>query len=61
MAIHTSAIVYTRGIPKTYNNFFFVAQANNTVPAPMNSYLRNYEFYNRNIINHTRSRWPWTP
>ena len=24
MAIHTSAIVYTRGIPKTYNNFFFV-------------------------------------
>lgn len=59
MAIHTSAIVYTRGIPKTYNNFFFVAQANNTIPAPMNSYLRNYQLYNRNITNPNRSRWPW--
>ena len=31
MAIHTSAITYTRGLPKNYNNFFFVAQANNTI------------------------------
>lgn len=54
MAIHTSSIVYTRGIPKTYNNFFFVAQANNTIPAPLHLYLRNYQFYNRNIINQTR-------
>ena len=59
MAIHTSAIVYTRGIPKTYNNFFFVSQANNTIPSPMSSYIRNYQFYNRNITNNTRSRWPW--
>lgn len=61
MAIHTSAITYTRGIPKNYNNFFFVAQANNVVPAPMSSYLRNFQFYNRNITNHSRNRWPWRP
>ena len=60
MAIHTSAITYTRGIPKTATNFFFVAQANNTIPAPMGLYLRNYQFYNRNIINPNRSRWPWS-
>lgn len=59
MAIHTSAITYTRGIPKTATNFFFVAQANNTIPAPMGLYLRNYQFYNRNAINQNRSRWPW--
>lgn len=61
MAIHTSAIVYTRGISNTYNNFFLVAQANNTIPAPMNLYLNNYQFYNRNVTNTTRNRWPWRP
>ena len=61
MAIHTSAITYTRGIPKTYNNFFFVAQANNTIPAPMGKYLRGYQFYNRNIISTSNYRWPWRP
>jgi hypothetical protein len=61
MAIHTSAIVYTRGVPKNYNNFFFVAQANNTIPAPMGSYLRNYQYYNRNITNPSHFRWPWRP
>jgi hypothetical protein len=61
MAIHTSAITYRRGVPDSYNNFYFIAQANNVVPAPMNLYLRNYQFYNRNIINKTRSRWPWKP
>ena len=48
MAIHTSAITYSRGIPKGYNNFFFVAQANNSVVQPMTLYLRGYQFYNRN-------------
>lgn len=60
MAIHTSAITYTRGVPKNYNNFFFVAQANNTIPVPISNYLRGFQYYNRNIINsNNRSRWPW--
>jgi len=60
MAIHTSAITYTRGIPNTYHNFFFVAQTNNVVPQPMNSYLRGYNFYNRNITNTSvLRRFPW--
>ena len=61
MAIHTSAIIYTRGVPKNYkSNFFFTAQANNTIVHPITSYLRNYNFYNRNIINPNRGRWPWS-
>jgi len=48
MAIHTSAITYSRGIPKDYNNFFFVAQANNSIVQPMTLYIRSYQFYNRN-------------
>ena len=56
MAIHTSAITYTRGIPKNYNNFFLVAQANNTIVQPMTLYLRGYQFYNRNITNATSGR-----
>ena len=63
MAIHTSAITYRRGIPNTYVNFFFVAQSNNSVPAPMSKYLRGYNFYNRNVWNNSnpRNRWPWRP
>ena len=61
MAIHTSAITYTRGIPKNYNNFFFVAQANNVIPAPMSSYLKGHQFYNRNITNtNARLTFPWS-
>ena len=56
MAIHTSAITYRRGIPKGYNNFFFVAQANNVVIQPMTLYLKGYQFYNRNITNATSGR-----
>jgi len=59
MAIHTSAITYRRGIPNNYVNFYLVAQANNVIPIPMSSYLKEYKFYNRNIINPTRNRWPW--
>ncbi len=59
MAIHTSAITYRRGIPNNYVNFYLVSQANNTIPVPMSLYLRNYSFYNRNITNPTRNRWPW--
>ena len=60
MAIHTSAIFYRRGIPNTYNNFAFVSQANNTVISPMSSYLRGYNFYNRNSINTNVKRpFPW--
>ena len=60
MAIHTSAITYTRGVPKNYNNFFFVAQANNTIPVPVSSYLKGFQYYNRNVMNvNNRSLWPW--
>ena len=61
MAIHTSAITYRRGIPDSYNNFFYVAQANNTIPVPMDKYLRGYQFYNRNVMTSSRYRWPWRP
>jgi hypothetical protein len=59
MAIHTSAITYRRGVPNGYNNFFFVSQANNTIPAPLSLYLRGYSFYNRNITNKSRYTFPW--
>jgi hypothetical protein len=63
MAIHTSSIIYTRGIPKRYmyNNFFLVAQTNNTIPVPMHKYLARYSFYNRNITNtsNRRNTFPW--
>ena len=61
MAIHTSAITYRRGIPNNYVNFYLVSQANNVIPVPMSKYLRNYQFYNRNIVNPTRNKWPWKP
>jgi hypothetical protein len=56
MAIHTSAITYRRGIPNNYNNFYLVAQANNSIIQPMFIYLRGYQFYNRNITNTTSGR-----
>jgi hypothetical protein len=61
MAIHTSAITYSRGVPKGYNNFYFVAQANNTIIQPMTIYLKNYQFYNRNVTSATSGRrtLPW--
>jgi|UniRef100_A0A6C0ICY4 hypothetical protein len=60
MGIHTSAIFYSRGVPNTYNNFAFVAQANNIIPAPMTKYTRSYNFYNRNITNtNIRRIYPW--
>lgn len=61
MAIHTSAITYSRGVPKGYNNFYFVAQANNVVVQPMTLYLRGYQFYNRNYTSYTSGRrtLPW--
>ena len=61
MAIHTSAITYRRGIPNSYNNFYFVAQTNNAIPSPMTRYLRRYIFYNRNIMTSSNYRWPWNP
>ena len=61
MAIHTSAITYRRGIPNNYTNFYFISQANNVIPSPMSSYLRGYQFYNRNVTNPSLNRWPWRP
>ena len=61
MAIHTSAITYSRGIPTNYKNFFFVAQANNTIPAPMSLYIKGFNFYNRNVSYAATGRqvYPW--
>ena len=61
MAIHTSAITYRRGIPNGYTNFYFVAQANNVIPAPMSLYIRGFDFYNRNVTYATSGRqtFPW--
>ena len=60
MAIHTSAITYSRGLPKNYYNFFFVAQANNTIISPLSKYIQGYSFYNRNITNTgARLTFPW--
>ena len=61
MAIHTSAITYRRCIPNNYNNFYFVAQANNVVPSPMNIYVKGYQYYNRNVTTSSNYRWPWRP
>jgi hypothetical protein len=59
MGIHTSAIFYRRGVPDNYNNFAFVAQANNTIVVPIGKYLRTYNFYNRNITNSKSNRRVW--
>jgi hypothetical protein len=60
MAIHTSAITYSRGLPKNYCNFFFIAQANNTIISPLSKYIQNYSFYNRNVTNtNVRINYPW--
>jgi len=61
MAIHTSSITYTRGIPKNYNNFFLIAQANNTIIQPMSLYMNKFNYYNRNVTPTTSTRYtfPW--
>ena len=62
MAIRTSAIFYRRGIPNNYNNFAFVAQANNNVVVPISQYLKGYQFFNRNKVNNNITRgtlFPW--
>ena len=60
MAIHTSAITYSRGVPKNSLNFFFVAQTNNTIISPLSKYIQGYSFYNRNITNtNPRITFPW--
>lgn len=61
MGIHTSAITYRRGIPNNYTNFFFVAQTNNAIPAPMAIYLSHFKFSMRNRTNPTKNVWPWNP
>jgi len=65
MPIRTTANTYTRGILRSengfYNNFFLVAQSNNTIVSPMSSYIRGYQFNNRNYINFNTSRRLWKP
>ena len=65
MPIRTTANTYTRGILRSengyYNNFFLVAQTNNTIISPMSSYIRGYQFNNRNYINFGPGRRLWKP
>lgn len=52
MPVRTSAIFYSRGVPKNATtNFAFVAQTNNTVISPMSKYIKSYNFFNRNYTN----------
>ena len=62
MPIRTSAIFYRRGVPNSYNNFAFVSQTNNVVVSPISRYLKNYKFYNRNVINKNAKQalYPWS-
>ena len=62
MAIRTSAIFYRRGVPNSYHNFAYVSQTNNTVVVPISKYLKNYNFYNRNVINKNvrQALYPWS-
>lgn len=59
MAIHTSAITYRRGVSNNHNIFFYVAQTNNTIPAPMSLYLQHYNFSNRTYKSVHVYRWIW--
>lgn len=62
MGVRTSAIFYSRGIPRHRSNFAFVAQSNNNVIVPFNTYIKHYSLYNRNIINTNVRRgafFPW--
>jgi hypothetical protein len=60
MGVRTSAIIYTRGVPKENQaNFFIVAQSNYNVISPMNKYLKNYSFYNRNIVPSLPKLFSW--
>lgn len=60
MGIRTSAITYTRGIPKQNQaNFMLVAQSNYNVVVPMSKYLNNYSFYNRNIVPNLPKLYTW--
>jgi hypothetical protein len=65
MAIRTQAITYSRGILRTqngsYNNFFLGAQANYAIISPMASYIRGYQFNNRNYVNFFAGRRLWKP
>jgi len=60
MGVRTSAITYTRGVPKQNQaNFFLVAQSNYNVIVPMSKYLKNYSFYNRNIVPNLSKLYSW--
>ena len=62
MTIRTSAIFYRRGVPNAYHNFAYVSQTNNTVIVPISKYLKNFKFYNRNVINNNarQALYPWS-
>ena len=61
MAIRTSAITYRRGIPNNYYNFYYISQYNYNIINNMSSYLKGYNFYNRNTMSSSNYRWPWRP
>jgi hypothetical protein len=60
MGVRTSAITYSRGIPKENQaNFFYNAQSNYNVVVPMSKYLQNYSFYNRNVVPNLPKLYTW--
>ena len=60
MGVRTSAIAYTRGVPKQNQaNFFLMAQSNYNVVVPISKYLNNYSFINRNIVPNLRRLYTW--
>ena len=60
MGVRTSAIAYTRGVPKQNQaNFFLMAQSNYNVVVPISKYLNNYSFYNRNVVPNLRRLYTW--
>ena len=64
MTIRTSANLYRRGIPNSYNNFAHIAQTNNTAVVPMYKYMKGYNFYNRmpvstRLLTYRGALYPW--
>jgi hypothetical protein len=47
--LKTSASFYRRGIPNSYAGFANVAQANYSIPQPINKFIATNSFFNRNI------------
>jgi hypothetical protein len=54
MGVRTSANFYRRGIPNSYSNFALVSQSNFNVVNPINKFIANTNFFNRNFTSFYR-------